>query len=239
MQTLGTIVTPPHPCSYRPDRIASIRYDLVSEVKPEEYERLMHANWRRFGYTIFRPECNGCTQCKSLRVDVARFRPSQSQKRARKANADVTLAIGEPGVCAERLDLYDRYHAFQSDRVGWRDRDPKDPDDYIETFVAHPYPTQEWQYRAGGKLLGVGYVDDLPGGPSAIYFYYDPKERDRSLGTFNVLSVLAWAAARGKPYVYLGYYVEGCRSLEYKSNFRPNQVFETGRGWEDFRGTEG
>lgn len=236
MQSLGTIVTPPHPCSYLPDRVATIRYEIVAAIAPAEYERLMHENWRRFGHSLFRPECDACTMCRSIRVDVAKFQPSQSQKRAAKANRDLVLTIGEPGVSPEKLALYNRYHEFQSDNVGWRDRDPKDPDDYIETFVAHPYPTQEWQYRLDGKLVGVGYVDDLPAGPSAIYFYYDPDERDRSLGTFNVLSVLDYARAHNRPHVYLGYFVDGCRSLQYKSNFRPNQVYLAGRGWVDYRG---
>ena len=113
MQSLGTIVTPPHPCSYLPDRTATIRYDFLAEVAPAEYERLMHSNWRRFGYSIFRPECDGCTMCRSIRVDVAKFAPSQSQKRAGKANrADVTLTVGEPGVSDEKLELYDRYLAL-------------------------------------------------------------------------------------------------------------------------------
>lgn len=236
MQSLGTIVTPPHPCSYLPDRTATIRYDFLAAIAPAEYERLMHQNWRRFGFSIFRPQCDGCTMCRSIRVDVAKFAPSQSQKRTWKANrADLTLTVGDPAVSDEKLELYDRYHGFQSDRVGWKDRDPKDPDDYIETFVAHPYPTQEWCYRIGGKLVGVGYVDDLPGGPSAIYFFYDPDERDRSMGTFNVLSVLEYAKATSRPYVYLGYFVDGCRSLQYKANFRPNQVYSPDGTWVDFR----
>jgi leucyl-tRNA---protein transferase len=236
MKTLATIVTPPHVCSYLPDRLATLRYEFVSEITPAEYEPLMHANWRRFGHSIFRAECDGCTMCRSIRVDVARFVPSQSQKRAWKANAGVvTLTVGPPGVTAEKLDLYDRYHSFQSDHVGWRDRDPKSAEDYVETFVDHPYPTQEWCYRVGGKLVGVGYVDDLPGGPSAIYFYYDPDERDRSPGTFNVLSILASAAAKKQPFVYLGYFVDGCRSLQYKANFRPNQLVRPDGTWADYR----
>ena len=167
MQSLATIVTPPHPCSYRPDRMASLRYEFVAELSKAEYERLMHANWRRFGHSIFRTECADCSHCRSIRVDVERFAPNQSQKRAWKANRDVVLTVGEPAVSDEKLALYNRYHSFQSDRVGWRDRDPKDPDDYFETFVDHPFPTQEWQYRLYGRLVGVGYGEDLPGGPSA------------------------------------------------------------------------
>lgn len=236
MKTLATIVTPPHVCSYLPDRLATLRYEFVSELTAAEYEPLMHANWRRFGHSLFRAACDGCTMCRSIRVDVPRFAPSQSQKRAWKANAGaVTLTVGPPSVTDEKLELYDRYHRFQSDHVGWRDRDPKSAEDYVETFVDHPYPTQEWVYRLGGRLVGVGYVDDLPGGPSAIYFYYDPDERDRSLGTFNVLSILACAAANRRPFVYLGYFVDGCRSLQYKANFRPNQLVRPDGTWADYR----
>jgi len=78
-------------------------------------------------------------------------------------------------------------------------------------------------------------VDALPEGLSAIYFYYDPRERNRSPGTFNVLSILREAAARGLPHVYLGYYVEGCRSLEYKARFCPNEVLGEDGVWRRFR----
>ncbi len=236
MKTIATIVTPPHVCSYLPDRLATLRYEFVSDLTPAEYEPLMHANWRRFGHSIFRAECVGCSMCRSIRVDVAKFLPNQSQKRAWKANVGiVSLTVGPPSVTDEKLALYDRYHRFQSDHVGWRDRDPKSEMDYIETFVDHPYPTQEWVYRLDGRLLGVGYVDDLPAGPSAIYFYYDPEVRDRSIGTFNVLSILAFAAANQRPHAYLGYFVEGCRSLQYKANFRPNQLLNPDGSWSDYR----
>jgi arginine-tRNA-protein transferase len=70
---------------------------------------------------------------------------------------------------------------------------------------------------------------------SAIYFFYDPDERDRSLGTWNVLSVIEEAARRKVPHLYLGYYVEGCRSLEYKARYRPNEVLADDGEWRPFR----
>jgi len=141
------------------------------------------------------------------------------------------LDIGPPDLTLAKLDLYDRFHAFQADAKGWPEHGPKDPADYLETFVNNPFPVEEWAYSVGDRLVGVGYVDRLPGGLSAIYFFYDPEERDRSLGTFNVLSVIRSAAARGLPHVYLGYYVEGCRSLEYKARFRPNEVLAPNGTW--------
>jgi leucyl-tRNA---protein transferase len=235
MKSLGTIVTPPHVCSYLPREFATMRYEFVEELSEVEYEILMHAGWRRFGFSVFHPKCEQCQGCRSLRVDVDQFRASQSQKRAWKANAkEVRLQIVTPTVTEEKLALYDRYHEFQSDHVGWRDKPPKDANDYAEAFVDNPIATQEWNYRLGDKLLGVGYVDELPSSLSAIYFFYDPDERQRSLGIFNVLSIIDRAKQLGKPYVYLGYYVKGCRSLEYKATFRPNQIHQPDGRWMDY-----
>ncbi|MFX8957477.1 arginyltransferase, partial [Acinetobacter baumannii] len=84
------------------------------------------------------------------------------------------------------------------------------------------------------RLIGVGFVDPLPIGPSAIYFYYDPELRDRSLGTFNVLSIIDVARRAGLPHVYLGYFVNACRSLEYKAKFRPNETRDVDGVWRPF-----
>jgi len=97
----------------------------------------------------------------------------------------------------------------------------------------NPFPTEEWSYWVDSKLVGVGYVDALPEGLSAIYYFHEPAEHSRSLGTFNVLKIIEAARQRGLPHVYLGYYVEGCRSLQYKARFRPNEIILNGR-WTPF-----
>ncbi|MBX9583245.1 MAG: arginyltransferase [Gemmataceae bacterium] len=231
MRSLYTFDTPPGPCSYLPGRASSLRYEYVRTLTPAEYQDRLLAGWRRFGHALFRPVCPSCRACQSLRVPVATFRPDRSQRRAWAANADLELTIGGPSVTEEKLDLYDRFHAAQAGRVGWTDHGPKDPAEYAGSFVANPLPAEEWQYRLGGRLVGVGYVDVVPAGLSAVYFFHDPDERKRSLGTFNVLSVIGSAAARGLPHVYLGYYVEGCRSLAYKARFRPNEVLGPDGEW--------
>ncbi|MCZ2343853.1 MAG: arginyltransferase [Bacteroidales bacterium] len=236
MQSLYTFTSPPYPCSYLPERSACQEYEIMRRLSAEEYEQRMRAGWRRFGHSLFRPVCRSCRACQSLRVDVARFRPSATQKRVMKQNAlAVELTIQTPQATDEKLALYDKFHAFQAGFKGWPLHEPKSVADYVEGFVHNPFPTEEWCYRLhDGRLIGVGYVDHLPASVSAIYFFYDPEERHRSLGVWNVLSVLRFAAEQPFPYAYLGYYVAGCPSLEYKAKYRPNEVLNAQGDWEPF-----
>jgi arginyl-tRNA--protein-N-Asp/Glu arginylyltransferase len=223
-------------CVYRPDQIQRMESIAVAALGPEEYMTLLLRGWRRFGRTLFRPRCPVCQSCQSLRVIVDRFRPDRGQRRVCKRNEGlITLRIGPPHVSRAKLDLYHRYHAFQAQAKGWPDRDEETVFSYQGSFVDNPFPTEEWCYYLDGRLVGVGYVDDLPGGLSAIYFFHDPNHRARSLGTWNILSVIAEAARRGLPHVYLGYYIGPCSSMAYKARFVPNQVLGADGHWHDFR----
>lgn len=235
MHSLVTFTTPPYSCSYLPHETASLRYEIVERLTAVEYQVRLMKGWRRFGFSLFRPKCPSCRNCLSMRVPVDEFRPNRSQRRAWALNeSEVRLEIGEPAVSREKLDLYDRFHATQTDRIGWPAHAPKDPDEYIESFVENPYDTEEWSYYIIDRLVGVGYVDRLPLGLSAIYFYHEPEFSRRSLGTFNVLAMMREARTANLPHVYLGYYVEGCRSLEYKGRFRPNEVLQPDGTWRAF-----
>jgi arginine-tRNA-protein transferase len=236
MESLFRFVAPPSKCGYLPDQQWRLEYEQVLSLTPAEYMTRMLQGWRRFGTMLFRPRCPVCNACRSLRIPIDRFRPDRSQRRARAANETVVrLEIGEPAVTRAKLDLYDRYHAFQAEHKNWPEHDAKDADDYARSFVHNPFPTQEWCYFLGDRLVGVGYVDDLPGGLSAIYFFYEPEERRRSLGTWNVLSLIEQAGRRRLPHVYLGYFVAGCASMAYKTRFVPNQLRGLDGQWRDFQ----
>jgi arginine-tRNA-protein transferase len=168
-------------------------------------------------------------------VDVAGFRPNRSQRRNRRLNENVVqLSIDRPVASPAALDLYDRYHAHQTETKGWPEHGPKDVTNYRESFVSNPIPVEEWQYTIEDRLVGVGFVDRVPTGLSAVYFFYEPAERDRGLGTFNVLSVIARARDWGLPYVYLGYYAAGAASLEYKANFLRAETLSPDGSWRTF-----
>jgi leucyl-tRNA---protein transferase len=236
METIDRWTDSPSPCDYRPDHTCRREYLYVAALDPDEYMAYLLAGWRRFGHTLFRLNCSGLGACRSLRVDVARFRPDRSQRRTRKANEGVVqLRIGTPTVTSEKVALFDRFHADRSQTRGWSPTEPDDAMEYARSFVLNPFPTQEWCYYLDGVLVGVGYVDDLAGGLSAIYFAHEPNCRDRSLGTWNVLNLLDRASALGLPHVYLGYHTEVCPSLQYKARFRPNQRLDPDGQWRDGR----
>jgi arginine-tRNA-protein transferase len=236
MQSLFKFVAPPSRCGYLPDQTWRLEYEVVGELSQAEYQQRMSRGWRRFGLSLFRPRCPSCQACRSLRVLVDRFRPNRSQERVRKLNEGaVRLRIGTPSVTTAKLELYDGYHAFQSDAKAWPVHPPKDVDSYVETFVDNPFPTEEWTYYLDGRLVAVSYVDALPEALSAMYCFYDPNHRDRSLGTWNILCMIAEATRRRIPHVYLGYYVAGCQSMEYKSRFVPNQILDENGRWEEHR----
>jgi arginine-tRNA-protein transferase len=262
MESLFRYVAAPSRCGYLPDQDWSLEYEYVASMTPAEYQQRMLEGWRRFGTMLFRPACAACDACQALRVPVADFRPDRSQRRVRKANEGaVSLRLGRPNVTRTKLALYDRYHAFQSDARGWPSHPAKDAVSYADSFVHQPFDVEEWCYFLGSRLVGVGYVDallpvsaggargdapgrvplalagtePLAGGLSAIYFFWDPQERQRSPGTWNVLCLIDEARRRGLPFVYLGYYVPGCRSMEYKPRFAPNQIRGPDGVWRPFR----
>jgi leucyl-tRNA---protein transferase len=225
---------PPGRCEYGPGHISWREYMHVTALERSEYMDYLLAGWRRFGHTLFRHVCSGPGACRSLRVDVARFDPDRSQRRTRMRNEGVVhLCIGTPAVSPEKVALFDRFHADRSQTKGWPLHETNDTEEYARLFVSNPFPIQEWCYYLDRELVGVGYVDDLAGGLSAIYFAHDPRYRDRSLGTWNVLSLLDRARTLGLPHVYLGYAADGSPSLKYKTRFRPNQSLDLDGEWRE------
>jgi leucyl-tRNA---protein transferase len=223
--------TPASPCEYLPAEQSQFRYELVPGLRIDTYTRRLLAGWRRIGPVVFRPDCAECRKCESLRVLVRTFRLSASQRRVWKRNeGDVQVRIAEPSVEVERQTLFARFHEHGHQAKGW----PAARESRLDSFLRNPFPTEEWSYRVDNTLVGVGYVDALPEGLSAIYYYHEPTEFRRSLGTFNILKIIESARQRGLPHVYLGYYVAGCRSLEYKARFRPNEKLVDGR-WTPFQ----
>lgn len=215
---------PPHSCVYLPEQQASLEIRLLVEVTPDELEAMLARGWRRFGPMYFRPACTNCQECVTLRIPSATFAPSKSQRRARRDASQLTRRVGRPIIDDERLALYARWHAHRESTRGWEES-PLDAERYAFDF-AFPHPcVREVSFTDGdGRLVGLGIVDDTGKSLSAVYFFWDPEYAPSSLGTAHVVMLVDEARERGIPHVYLGYRVEGCASLMYKSRFRPHEL---------------
>ena len=171
MKTIARWTEPPAPCVYVSKHNCTLDYMIVAKMDPDEIWPHLLAGWRRFGYTLFRQNCSGSNACRSLRVDAVRFRLDRSQRRARKANEGaIRLLIGNPEVTDEKVSLLDRFHADRSETRGWSHHKSSDAAEFVKRFVLNPFPTQEWCFFRGNVLVGIGYVDELAAGLSAIYF---------------------------------------------------------------------
>lgn len=222
------------PCPYLPGRLARQIVVLPPRGIPGLYHSFMDLNFRRVGSIYYRPACEGCEECRAVRVLVNEFDPSRSQRRCVDRNAELAVEVGTPVATAEKHELYRRYletrHDGQMDG-SW--------EELTESLYDTPPTTLELLYRREGRLLAVGLADAEPGAMSAVYCYFDPDEGARSLGTFNVLTLIDECRRRGTPYLYLGYWVAGSPKMAYKAAFRPHEVLGADGRWQRVSGPPG
>lgn len=211
-----------------------MEYEAVGEISRKELQDRIEQGWRRQGYLLFRPVCQTCHACQPIRVLVQKFQPDRSQRRVIKANQNVVLKIGRPNISMDRIDLYVRHHAHHAEQKGWKKCNPLTAANRIGIFMSAATDLEEWAYYLDGKLVAISYIDVLEQGFSGVYFYHHPDYRKHSLGTWCVLSLIQRARDLGTPYVYLGYYVAGCRSMEYKARFSPSEVMGIDGQWLPF-----
>jgi arginyl-tRNA--protein-N-Asp/Glu arginylyltransferase len=217
----------PRRCTYLPDETASLEYRVFDELDAADFQPLLERGWRRFGNYCFRPACMACGECRSIRVDAANFRTTKSQRRTLARNRHIRVVWGPARATPAHAELLNAWQAEMTRRKGWPPIAVTGVDDYEQSFIGPPCPFRyEGSYFDGGQLVGVGLVDWLPVGLSSAYFYYDPAWRGLAPGVFSVQQEIEFCRAHGLPHLYLGYWVAGCPSMAYKSQFRPYELLE-------------
>lgn len=217
------------PCPYRPGRLER---RLVTLLDPAEeaavLDQLTAAGFRRSQRFLYRPACPGCSACVPTRIRVADFRPSRGFRKILRRNADLHPSERPARATDEQFLLFRRYiQARHGDggmaEMGWRD--------FVEMVEEAGDATRLVELRrADGRLAAVSLTDYVESGLSGVYKFFEPDEPERSLGTFLILWHVARARELGRPYVYLGYWIEDCRKMAYKRRFQPLEALE-GASW--------
>jgi arginine-tRNA-protein transferase len=217
------------PCPYVQGRAARFSgFDCDRPLPEGLYESLMQVNFRRNGSVVYRPDCGGCSDCRMIRIPVEAVELSRAQRRCLKRNQDLTITLESAQPTDEKHLLYRKYliarHASPSP-----DEDAMDGSrEEFESFLySSCVATEDLVFRdRSGTLLAVSVVDLEPRSLSAVYCYFDPDESfKRSLGIFNILTLVGEAQRRGLDYVYLGYWLGDSKKMNYKSTFQPSEVW--------------
>ena len=111
--------------------------------------------------------------------------------------------------------------------------DEADASDF-ERFLAAPWsPTEFIELREDDRLVGVAVTDVTASGLSAVYTFFDPDARSRSLGTFAILTQIELAHRLRLPHLYLGFWIDGHPKMDYKRRFDALEILTPG-GWRRF-----
>jgi len=205
-------------CPYLAGRQKRYEFFLAVEVGAGELSALLRSGWRKFGPYFFRPACPDCRSCIPLRVPVADFAPSRSQRRVLRRNADLEVRFGPLRYSEELFRIYRNHSAL---RFG----QSVDIEEFASAFFLPSCPGLQSELLLAGEPIGVGFLDCAADALSSVYFSFEPLHAGRSPGTFSVLEEIELAKRLGLAYYYLGYYVPGCPRMAYKDQFRPRQHF--------------
>lgn len=208
-------------CSYLAELKQTTYYKIIENCSTIECQELIERGFRRFGKMFFRPVCATCSECQSIKIDVKNFEFSKSQRRVLKKGVNIRTFLQRPNLSQEHLDLFNKYHTYMKETKGW-EHNGVDSTNYHSSFVdgANNFG-YEVLYYDEDKLVGIDLVDILEDGISSIYFYYDPDYASYSLGKLSLYKQIQYAQKANLKWIYLGYYVEGCPSLSYKSHYKP------------------
>lgn len=216
----------PHACPYLEGQRATLPLELpMDAVTPSEFDLLLEQGYRRSGPFVYRPRCGSCQACQALRVPVARFAPSRSQRSASRKNTDVMVEVGAAQADARRVALYNRHKRMRGLDQGEGSIDVRS---YAQAYVESCTNTLEVRYLVDDELIALSILDVGKNSVSSVYHCFEPTESHRSLGVFSVCREIELCAEMGLDWYYLGLWVEDCARLAYKAQYHPHERLVNG-----------
>ena len=235
-------LTAPSPCPYLTGRVErKVFTHLIGRRSTALNDTLTQSGFRRSQTIAYRPACEQCRACVSIRVLVNEFQPTRSMRRISRLNEDLVGNALTPRPTTEQYALFRGYLDSRHADGGMADMSVLDysmmvEDSHVDTrLIAYRRrgPDTAINGRGVGPLIAMALTDILADGLSMVYSFYDPEQADRSLGTLMILDHIERARKLGLPHVYLGYWVQGSRKMDYKSRFLPQERLGM-NGWDRY-----
>ncbi|PLP60626.1 arginyltransferase [Mesorhizobium loti] len=237
-------LTAPSPCPYLEGQFErKVFTHLVGDKASEMNDLLTQGGFRRSQNIAYRPACENCRACVSVRILAQEFEPSRNMRRVEQHNADLVGVMHDAEPSTEQYSLFRVYLDARHRKGGMSDMTVLDyammvEDTHVDTKIIEYRRRGPDTFITGkgqGALVAVALTDKMADGLSMVYSYFDPDLDERSLGTFMILDHIQRAKAMGLPHVYLGYWVNGSRKMNYKMRFMPQEHLGP-KGWERFSG---
>lgn len=228
-------LTAPMPCPYLDGREERKLFTHLTGRRASALHHMLSSHgFRRSQNLIYRPACQNCDACKSVRVVVDGFKLSQRYRRILKRNADVISALVPAVATQEQYELFQRYLTGRHDgggmtQMSYTDYECMVEDTPVDSFLVEYRLRQEDE--SPGELIAVALSDAMYDGFSMVYSFFNADLRSRGLGNFIILDHIARVKEAGLGYVYLGYWVQGSPKMAYKARFAPLEYQTPPQHW--------
>lgn len=230
-ETTQLFLTAAMPCPYLPGKQERKLFTHLSGRRASSLHHLLSENgFRRSQNLIYRPACEGCNACQSVRIVANEFEPSGRFRRVLRANDDVDIEVRPTTATNEQYELFKRYLEARHAGGGMNQMSFVDYEYMVEDTPVQSVLV-EYRLRDTNTLVAVALTDVMPDGLSMVYSFYDPDLAHRSMGTFLILDHISQVRSAALNYVYLGYWVKESPKMAYKALYKPLQVQRGTLGW--------
>lgn len=227
-------------CGYLPGKHrAAVIYtnNIISNDKTLRHDFHLAAAQKGFelmggAHRVTLNKCFNCQACVQVRIRVGDFKFSREQLRTLHRHNDLVVTRRNTHPGDEQYELYAAYTRARYPHSAGNVMFKRDFDDSIQNWqTLQTLHLPEKTGAQGGELVGTLYYEDCGSALILGHQYYSRDIEKRSFGSFAILSLIKMAQERGGvDHIYLGPWVKGSASMDYKKHFHPLEAFD-GTAW--------
>ncbi|MFN0035065.1 MAG: GNAT family N-acetyltransferase [Saprospiraceae bacterium] len=201
------------------ENVIDDRAEMV-QLRLDGLDRILSEGWRLLGRRFVRHNFSTWNRqmCRTipLRIRLAQFELSKSQRQVLRRNAELRLVNAPARFDAERELLFElhrhRFHEKQSTTLA----------SFIHPEFPHRLPTdgRELAVYLNDQLIACSFYHIGLKAISGTYCVFDPAHSRRSLGTLTMLLELLLAKEMGMDFYYHGYTHDTPSQFDYKMSLQ-------------------